>query len=82
MTHLIDQTIDIFCHRLYRVDRLGPNCRLIFTVPSVDEAGCEQVAVKLIVPADFMATLASMAVGAERERFSPDLIGLQTVVAN
>ena len=34
---LIDEEREIFCHRLVRIDALGPNRRLIFTVQSIDD---------------------------------------------
>ena len=40
MPTLIDQTIDIFCEKLERVDVIGPNRRLIFTVTSVEAPDC------------------------------------------
>jgi hypothetical protein len=74
MNALLDQTTDIFCEKLARLDAIGPNRRLIFTVSSVDEPGCHLVAAKLILPADFMVTLAYMAVSADRMTISPELI--------
>jgi hypothetical protein len=81
--HLLDQTIDIFCERLTRIDAMGRNNRrLIFTVPSVEEPGFHQVAAKLILPSDFMVTLAYMAAGADRLTISPELIALEPRTAN
>jgi hypothetical protein len=81
MPTLIDQTIDIFCEKLERVDVIGPNRRLIFTVTSV-EADCSNVASKLILPADFMAQLAYIVAGADRNLIAPELIALETRIAN
>jgi hypothetical protein len=82
MSHLIDQTTDLYCHRIARIDVLGPNRRLIFTVPTVDNDGYEHVAVKLIVPAEVLMTLAYMAAGADRETVSPELIAHAPRTAN
>jgi hypothetical protein len=64
------------------LDALGPNRRLVFTVPSVDSPGYENVVVKLILPAEIMVTLAYMAAGADRETISPELIAHETRTAN
>jgi len=79
---LMDQAVDIYCHNLARVDVLGPNRRLVFTMPSVDSTGYQQVVVKLILPAELMATLAYMAVGADQNAISPALLALETNTAN
>jgi hypothetical protein len=79
---LIDQAPDIFCHRLARIDDLGANRRLIFTIPSIDAPGEEHVTVKLIIPADFMVTLAYMVAGADSKLVSRELLALPTVNAN
>jgi hypothetical protein len=78
---LIDQAVDTFCCRLFRIDPLGVNRRLIFTVPSVDDPGYHHVAAKLIVPTDFMTTLAYMAAGDENA-VSRQLLALETHIAN
>jgi hypothetical protein len=77
---LIDQAPDMFCHRLARIDALGPNRRVIFTIPSID-GDHEDVVVKLVLPADFMVTLAYMAVGAE-QHIAPELLALEPRNAN
>lgn len=79
---LIDQACDVYCHGIARIDILGPNRRLVFTIPSVDSAGYQNVVVKLILPADLMVRLAYMAAGADRAAFSPELIALETHTAN
>jgi hypothetical protein len=79
---LIDQASDIFCHRLVRIDVLGLNRRLIFTVPSIDDTRYQTVTAKLIMPADFMMTLAYMAAGADRASISPELIAFEPRTAN
>jgi hypothetical protein len=79
---LIDRACDTYCHGLARIEQLGPNRRLIFTVPSAEERGCQDVVVKLIVPAELLTTLAYMAAGADRETVSRDLIALETRIAN
>jgi hypothetical protein len=55
---LIDNGVETYCHSLARIDSLGPNRRLVFTVPSVDSPGYQNVVVKLILPADLLTTLA------------------------
>jgi hypothetical protein len=42
---------------LARIDTPGANRRLVFTVPSVDSTGYQQVVVKLILPAELLAML-------------------------
>jgi hypothetical protein len=64
--HLLDQATDVYCHKLARIDHLGPNRRLIFTVPSV-EGG-------LIVPAEVMAAVAYMAAATDPTRASLELL--------
>jgi hypothetical protein len=34
--YLIDQASDLYCHGVARVETLGPNRRIIFTVPSTE----------------------------------------------
>jgi hypothetical protein len=80
--HLIDQTMDLYCARLSRIDRLGPCCRLIFTVPTTDGTNYHNVVAKLVMPAEFMVTLAYMAAGARPGQVSPELLALETSVAN
>jgi hypothetical protein len=36
MSDLIDQAIDVFACELSRIDKLGCNRRLIFTMPTID----------------------------------------------
>jgi hypothetical protein len=79
---LIDQAPDLYCHGIARIDTLGPNRRLVFTVPSIDSTGYQTVVVKLILPAELMVTLAYLAVGADRGTFSPELIALEPHNAN
>jgi hypothetical protein len=56
---LIDQNYpDTFVCDLAKVERIRNNRRLIFTVPSIDGDGYRMVVAKLIVPADYMVTLA------------------------
>jgi hypothetical protein len=80
--HLIDQACDMYCHGIARIDTLGPNRRLVFTVPSTESTGYQNVVVKLILPADLMLTLAYMAAGAGAEKVAPQLLALETHVAN
>jgi hypothetical protein len=56
---LVDQNYpDTFVCELSKVERIGANRRLIFTVPSIEGDGFRMVVAKLIVPADYMVTLA------------------------
>jgi hypothetical protein len=83
--HLIDQISDTYCHNLARIDRLGLNRRLIFTVPDVGSPSYQTVVAKLIIPADFMVTLAYMAIGRPQppeQRLSSALLCLDTDIAN
>jgi len=58
---LVDQNYpDTFACELSKVERLGANRRLIFTVPGIEGDGYKMVVAKLIVPADYMVTLAYM----------------------
>jgi hypothetical protein len=74
---LIDQALpETFAAELSRIDRIGSARRLIFTIPSADTEGYKSVVVKLIVPADYMATLACLIAGGEdraRREVMPDL---------
>jgi hypothetical protein len=80
--HLIDQAHDLYCHGIARIDTLGPNRRIIFTVPSVDSTGYQNVVVKLILPAELLGVLAYLAIGVDRNTISPELIALETRTAN
>jgi hypothetical protein len=80
--HLLDQAADVYCHRLARIDVLGPNRRLIFTVPDVQGGQYQQVVVKLIMPAEVMATLAYVAAATDPTRASLELLALDTGRAN
>jgi len=66
--HLLDQAQDVYCHGIARIDTLGPNRRLVFTIPSIDSSGYQNVVVKLILPAELMVTLAYLAIGARSQR--------------
>jgi hypothetical protein len=79
---LIDQACDVYCHGIARIDILGPNRRIIFTVPSVDSTDYKNVVVKLILPAELLGQLAYLAIGVDRNTISPDLIALETHTAN
>jgi hypothetical protein len=45
---------DTFVCELSRIDKLGNNRRLIFTVPSMEDGGYKNVVAKLIMPADLI----------------------------
>jgi len=72
---LIDQAAEVYCHQLARIDNLGPVRRLVFTVPDVTSPGYQNVVIKLIVPADYLVTLAYMAAGADKTA-TPELLAL------
>lgn len=80
--HLIDQAQDVYCHKLARIDHLGPNRRLIFTVPDMQGGQWQQVVVKLIMPAEVMAVLAYMAAATDPTRASLELLALEPRTAN
>jgi hypothetical protein len=54
---------DVFIGELTRVERIGANRRLIFTMPDPMDPTCRAIVAKLIVPADYMVTLAYMIAG-------------------
>jgi hypothetical protein len=54
---------DVFIGELTRVERIGANRRLIFTMPDPMDPRCRAIVAKLIVPAEYMATLAYMLAG-------------------
>jgi hypothetical protein len=63
VNNLIDQSYsDAFACALARIDRLGPNRRLIFTVPTIDGDGLQNVAAKLIIPAQILPTIVNLLV--------------------
>jgi hypothetical protein len=55
--------LDVFIGELTRVERIGANRRLIFTMPDPMDPTCRAIVAKLIVPADYMVTLAYMVAG-------------------
>jgi hypothetical protein len=79
---LVDNCLDTYAHELTRIDVLGPNRRLVFTVPDPVNPGYAQVTSRLILPADVMVTLAYMAAGAHRAQVSLDLLAFQPRIAN
>jgi hypothetical protein len=82
--HLIDNSYgnDTFCEQLARIDRLGRNCRLVFTTRDVIQPQYSVIVAKLIIPADFMVTLAYVAAGADPAVVSRDLLTLETSTMN
>jgi hypothetical protein len=80
---LIDQACDMYCHGIARIDTLGPNRRLVFTIPSIDSTGYQQVVVKLILPAELMTALACMALGTDASSAADrQLLALETSTVN
>ena len=87
MAELVDQNYpDTFVCELARIDRLGPNRRLIFTVPSVDGDQYSNIVAKLIVPAQYLPALIQLlaceAYAAPEGRATPELLALDTAIAN
>ena len=74
-------TTDIFCENLAFIDNLGVNRRLVFVNRDFTYPDSHIVVAKLIIPADFMVTLAYMAAGVDRS-VSTQLLALDTRVAN
>jgi hypothetical protein len=64
---LIDNACDTFVGELSRIDSLGANQRLIFSLPTIDRDGYSNVQIKLIVPSDYMVTLATLILGHARQ---------------
>jgi hypothetical protein len=61
LTELVDlNTLDVFVCELARIDRLGANRRLIFTVPSIERANERNVVAKLIVPAEYLPSMVNL----------------------
>jgi hypothetical protein len=54
---------DVFVSELTRVEKIGANRRLIFTMPDPIDPTCRAIVAKLIVPAEYMVTLAYMIAG-------------------
>ena len=80
--YIPDNALDYFCHGIARIETLGPCRRVIFTIPSVDSPGNQQVVVKVIMTAELLAALSCMAAGADRNAISPALLALETHTAN
>ena len=80
--HLADNAVDVYCHGIARIESMGPNRRIIFTMPDAACPGSKIVVVKLIMTAELLATLSCMAAGAERNAISPALLALETSTAN
>jgi hypothetical protein len=57
----------MFVGELTRIDSLGANQRLIFTLPTIDGDGYSNVQIKLIVPSDYMVTLGALILGHARQ---------------
>jgi hypothetical protein len=80
---LIDQACDLYCHGIARIDTLGPCRRLVFTIPSLESPGYQNVVIKLIMTAELLATLSYLAAGADQQGgISPALLALETERAN
>jgi len=77
---------DTFCEEVYRIDRIGPCHRLIFTAR---DYSCETrvIVSKLILPSERLLDLATLARGAHAQMrtadYSPELAALpMTAVAH
>jgi hypothetical protein len=82
MAYLIDQAPDYFVHAIARIESLGPNRRLVFTIPSLEHPDSRNVVVKLVMTAELLAQLSYMAAGAAPANISPELLALETSTAN
>lgn len=84
MAYLVDQAADYFVHAIARIDHLGPNRRLIFTIPSIDCPDAQTIVVKLIMSPELLAQLSRMsaAAGAMPANISPELLALETSTSN
>ena len=84
MAYLCDQAADYFVHAIARIDHLGPNRRLVFTMPSIDCPDAQTVVVKLVMSAELLATLSYLAAaaGAVPANVAPELLALETSTAN
>ena len=80
--HLVDEGPDVYCHRLARVDALGPNRRLVFTLPSATDQGWETVVMKIIMPADAAMALVRMIAQTDLATAPIELVNLECAVAN
>jgi hypothetical protein len=78
---ILDNATTIYCHQISRVEKLGPNRLLIFTIPSINDPGFHEVTVKLILPAEAMDKLAHLAIDTDAT-VSRELIALVPRVAN
>jgi hypothetical protein len=65
---------DVFCSNLSRIDCIGSNRRLVFTVPDVADPEYRVVVAKLIIPADYMATLIHFVAGVDENTISRQLL--------
>lgn len=76
--------LDYFVHGIARIDTLGPNRRLVFTIPSLECPDAQTIVVKVIMTAELLATLSYMAAsaGAVPANISPELLALETTTAN
>jgi hypothetical protein len=81
-SRISDNACDVYCQDIARIDVLGPNRRLVFTIPSVECPGWQSVTIKVILPAELLAKLACMAVGADQNDTAPALLALETGRAN
>lgn len=82
MAYLNDQAADYFVHGIARIEALGPNRRLVFTIPSIEHSDTQNVVVKLVMSAELLAQLSYMAAGAVPANISPELLALETTTAN
>ena len=79
---LLDNAVDVYCHGIARIETLGPNRRVVFTMPDVANPGYQNIVIKLIMTAELLATLSYMAAGVDQNNISPALLALETSTAN
>ena len=85
MTELMaDQVADTFACELSRIDKLGSNRRLIFTVPSAEMDECKVVVARIVIAADSLPALMAVLAGKPKPATTPELFAFDadSVVMN
>ncbi len=77
----MDNALELYCHGVEPIEKLGPMRRLIFTTPDTKYPGHRNVVVKLIVTAELLAMFSCLAANDPRG-VSPELLALETNIAN
>jgi hypothetical protein len=71
----------IYCHQVAKIEKLGPNRLLVFTMPSLNDPSFEEVQIRIVLPAEAMNALAHMAIDIDGT-VSSELLALVPGVAN